>query len=94
MAPIGVLTLHLHIGHSHSLKDKRQVLRSLKDRLRRNHNVSVAETEFQDTWQRSSVVVVAVASERTHLEEMLGRVERDASRLLADDLVSCETELL
>ncbi len=94
MAPIGVLTLHLQINHSHSLKDKRQVLRSLKDRLRRHYNVSVAEIDFQETWQRASIAVVTVAQEQAHVEETLDRVEREAVRLLGGDLVSCETELL
>ena len=56
--PVGLLTLELHIPDAQSLKDKRQVLRSLKDRLRRDFNVAVAELEHQDTWQRSVVGVV------------------------------------
>ncbi len=94
MAPIGVLTLHLQINHAHSLKDKRQVVRSLKDRLRSHFNVSVAEVEFQETWQRASIAVVTVAGQQSHVEETLDRVEREASRLLGGDLISCETELL
>jgi len=94
MAPIGVLTLHLQINHSHSLKDKRQVLRSLKDRLRRHFNVSVAEIEFQEAWQRASIAVVTVAEQQSHVEETLDRVEREAARLLGGDLISCETEML
>jgi hypothetical protein len=92
--PIGVLTLHLQINGSHSLKDKRQVIRSLKDRLRRQHNVSVAEIDFQDTWQRASIAVVTVSQEQSRVEEILEQVERDAARLLGGDLVSCEREVL
>ena len=61
MAAVGLLTLHLHIEHSQSLKDKRQVLRGLKDRLRGRFNVAVSEVSFQDTWQRSSIAVVTVS---------------------------------
>ena len=57
--PVGLLTLELHIPDAQSLKDKRQVLRSLKDRLRRDFNVAVAELEHHDTWQRSVVGVVS-----------------------------------
>ena len=46
---VGLLTLELFLAESHSLKDKRQVLRSLKDRLRGNFNVAVAELDFEDT---------------------------------------------
>jgi len=56
--PVGLLTLELHIEHAQSLKDKRQVLRSLKDRLRAKFNVAVAELEYHDTWQRSVVGIV------------------------------------
>jgi hypothetical protein len=44
--PVGLLTLELHIADAQSLKDKRQVLRSLKDRLRAHFNVAVAELDF------------------------------------------------
>ena len=56
--PIGLLTLEIHIPDAQSLKDKRQVLRSLKDRLRAHFNVAVAELEHQELWQRSRVGVV------------------------------------
>jgi len=48
--PIGLLTLEIHIPDARSLKDKRQVIRSLKDRLRANFNVAVAELDHQDLW--------------------------------------------
>ena len=53
MPVIGVLTLEIWIESSHSLKDKRQVIRSLKDRMREKFNVSVAEIEGLDSWQNS-----------------------------------------
>ncbi|MBL8222124.1 MAG: DUF503 domain-containing protein, partial [Bryobacterales bacterium] len=53
MPTIGVLTLELHLPDSHSLKDKRSVVKGLKDRLRHRFNVSVAEIGGHDTWQRS-----------------------------------------
>ena len=50
--PVGLLTLEIYIPDSHSLKDKRQILRSLKDRLRARFNVAVAELDHNDAWQR------------------------------------------
>jgi len=50
---IALLTLDVHIPEAHSLKDKRMVVRRLKDRLRSNFNVAVAEVEHQELWQRS-----------------------------------------
>ena len=54
MAAIGVLTLELRLENSHSLKEKRHVVQSLKDRLRHKFNVSVAEIDYQDLWQRAA----------------------------------------
>ena len=60
--------LELELPFSSSLKDKRQVLRSLKDRLRRK-NVSVAESEHQDLWQRATVEIALAAVSRGAAEE-------------------------
>lgn len=86
--PIGLLTLELHIADARSLKDKRQVLRSLKDRLRANYNVAVAELDFQDLWQRARVGVVSISGDGKHLEESLEAIAAESERLLGRDLVS------
>ena len=92
MPTIGVLTLDLHIEHSHSLKDKRQVVRSLKDRLRAKFNVAAAEIDHQESWQRAVVGVVTLAGDRTRVEEVLQRVETEAANLLGSILVGTERE--
>jgi hypothetical protein len=92
MASIGLLTLHLHIEHAQSLKDKRQVLRTLKDRLRKRFNVSVAELDFQDSWQSSLIGVVTVSASELFARQVLESVEREASRLLAANLSAVEME--
>ncbi len=66
--PIGLLTLEIHIPDARSLKDKRQVLRSLKDRLRGRFNVAVAELDHQDTWQRSQIGMVSLSNDEAHLD--------------------------
>ena len=91
---VGLLTLELFLAESHSLKDKRQVLRSLKDRLRGNFNVAVAELDFEDTWQRSVIGVVTLANEDHHVEETLQRVLAEADNLLGPLVVSHSVELL
>jgi len=92
VAAIGVLTLEIRVENSHSLKDKRHVVKSLKDRLRHKFNVSVAEIDYQDTWQRALVAVVTVASDHSHGELVLQTVERDAADLLGPHLVSAVVE--
>ena len=91
---IGVLTLDLHIEHSHSLKDKRQVVRSLKDRLRAKFNVATAEIDHQDSWQRAVVGVITLAGDRARVEQVLQLAEREAANLLGADLVGSQIEYL
>ena len=82
--PVGLLTLELHIPDAQSLKDKRQVLRSLKDKLRRDFNVAVAELEHHDTWQRSVVGIVTISNDEKHLREVLQKVLDEADRILIE----------
>jgi uncharacterized protein YlxP (DUF503 family) len=91
---IGVLTLDLHIEHSHSLKDKCQVLRSLKDRLRSRFNVATAEIDHQDSWQRAVIGIVTLAGDRSRVEEVLQLVEKEAANLLGAILVGADIEYL
>ena len=90
--PIGLLTLEIYIPDAQSLKDKRQVLRSLKDRLRGHFNVAVAELEHQDLWQRSVVGVVSISNSDKHLEESMRAVADESERLLGRDLIGQEIE--
>jgi uncharacterized protein YlxP (DUF503 family) len=92
--PIGLLTLEIHIPEAHSLKDKRQVIRSLKDRLRNKYNVAVAELEFQDTWKDSVVGVVTLSGNAAHVEKSLRTIFAESERLLGRDLVGHDMEVL
>ena len=67
--------LELELPFASSLKDKRQILRSLKDRLRRK-NVSVVEAEHQDSWQRATVEFALAAASRQAVEEKREEVRR------------------
>jgi uncharacterized protein len=88
--PIGLLTLEIHIPDARSLKDKRQVIRSLKDRLRARFNVAVAELAHQELWQRSRIGVVSISGDGKHLEESLEEIAAESERVLGRDLVSHE----
>ena len=92
--PVGLLTLEIHLPDARSLKDKRQVLRSLKDRLRARFNVAVAELDHQETWQRSQVGVVSLSSDPAHLEQSLQAVFDEAEQVLGRGLISHEMEML
>ncbi len=92
--PIGLLTLEIHLPEARSLKDKRQVIRSLKDRLRGQFNVAVAELDHQELWQRALVGVVSLSGDAAHLEQSLRAVAAESERLLGRDLIGHEIELL
>jgi len=91
---IGLLTLEIHIPDSHSLKDKRQVLRSLKDRLRGRFNVAVAELDYQESWQRAQVGIVSLSNDAAHLEQSLRAVLKEAEEQLGRDLAGHDLEMM
>jgi len=92
MPAIGVLTLELRIEHAHSLKDKRHVVKSLKERLRNRHNISIAEIDHQDLWQRAVLAAVTVSGDRSRAEQVLQAVEHDAAAQVGDCLVGAQME--
>jgi uncharacterized protein YlxP (DUF503 family) len=78
---IAFLILELRIEAAQSLKDKRQVVRSLKDRLRAHFNVAVAELDSAELWNRATVGVVSVSGSRDYLDGLMKNVERQAARI-------------
>jgi uncharacterized protein YlxP (DUF503 family) len=79
--PIAHLNLELRIEGAHSLKDRRQVVRSLKDRLRSRFNISVAELNPSELWQSATLGVVAISPSRAYLEGMMQQLEAAATRI-------------
>ena len=90
---IGLLTLEIIIPEAHSLKEKRFVLRSLKDRLRQ-FNVSVAECEHQDLWQRATLGIVSISSDHLILEKTLNSVVEEAEKIVDGGLSNYQIEYL
>ena len=70
---IGLLRVEVHYPESGSLKTKRSTLKSVTDRLRRRFNVSVAEVEYQNLWQRSVLAIVTVNTDRKHADSTLSK---------------------
>ncbi len=71
---VGILKVDLHIPGNNSLKGKRQVLRSLKDRMKGRFNVSVAEVGGEDLWQRATLGIAVVSNDRSHANRVLSKV--------------------
>jgi uncharacterized protein YlxP (DUF503 family) len=80
--PVAHLTLEIRIEHAQSLKDRRQVVRSLKDQIRQGFNVSVAELDEAVTWQSATIGIVAISRSRDYLHGLIEEVERAARRIL------------
>lgn len=78
---IAFLTLELHIEAAQSLKDRRQVVRSLKDRLRAGFNVSVAELDSSGLWNRAIIGVASISDSRDYLDGLMKKIERTAARI-------------
>jgi hypothetical protein len=91
---VGLCTVELFIPGSQSLKDKRQVLLSLKDRLREKFNLSVAEVEGQDLWQRAVLGLACVANERRYVSQVCDQALNLIRNVPAVEIVQSRVELL
>ena len=91
---VALCIVQIHLPGVASLKEKRQVLRSLKDRLREHYNVSVAEIDHQDLWQRATLGIVGIASAKLPLEQTFSAIQGEVERRLPGDVLSCEVEYL
>ena len=92
---VGVCTIYLRIPASHSLKGKRQVLKSLIARVRKDFNVSVAEVDQQDAWQAATLGVACVSADSAYAHGLLSRVVQAVSAYRLDaQVLDFEIEVL
>ena len=73
---VGVRSWELHLSGCQSLKDKRRIVKSLKDRLHQKFGVSAAEVDHQDLWQRAAIAAAVVSGDARHAEEVLTACDR------------------
>ena len=85
---VGVCTLELEIPASHSLKDKRHVVKSVTARVRRDFNVSIAEVDSLDAWQHAVLGIVCVSSDAGYAQGLLEKVVDSVERLRMDAVVA------
>jgi uncharacterized protein YlxP (DUF503 family) len=90
---IGHLSIEFHIPGARSLKEKRMVLRSVKERIKK-FNVSVAEVEFNDLWQRAGLSVVMVSNDQRHADRELAAVVNEIERLEPGLIARTDVEFL
>ena len=92
---VAACQLTLHLAASRSLKDKRQVVRSLSERLRRQFNVPVAEVDEQDVWQTAVLGLAAVSNTAAHAETQLERILEEIERTRLDaELVDLQRDVM
>ena len=94
MITIALLTLEVHIPHAQSLKDKRMIVRRLKDRLRSKFNVAVAETDHQDLWQRATISVATVGPDEEYARQTLQLSLEESERSAPECIVQGNIEIV
>jgi uncharacterized protein YlxP (DUF503 family) len=90
---VGALHLTLVVRESQCLKDKRRVVKSLKDRLRNRFNISVAEVESQDLWQKTELGVAVVGTDERFVASVLQSVENFVRSNPLIELIDTEIEM-
>jgi uncharacterized protein YlxP (DUF503 family) len=91
---VGVARLSLHVAESGSLKGKRQVLRRVIERVKARFNVSIAEVEDQDLWQRATLALAVIGGERRHVDEQVEKIIHFVEEMYVAPLISREVEVL
>jgi len=91
---VGVVRIELHLPGCTSLKDKRSIVRSLKDRLRARLHAAVAEVEFQDLWQRAALGVAVVSGESHQVVEQLQSVRQMVDGTYGAELIDWQEQQL
>jgi len=89
---IGYLGIEIHFPYSHSLKEKRKRLMSYQDRLKKKFNVSFAELDFQNKWQRAKIGIVMINNKQTLIEKVFKQLIREAEESIEGEIIYKETD--
>lgn len=79
--PLARLTLEIEIPHAQSLKDRRQVIRSVKDKLRHSFNLAIAELDEGTVWNRATLGIAAISNSPSYLTGQLQQIDQAAHRI-------------
>ncbi len=83
---VGAVRIEFFLPHCQSLKEKRQIVKSIVGRLQNRYNISIAEVDFQDLWQRAAIGISCVSGEETQIRKILQKIE-EAFHALDDAVV-------
>ena len=91
---IGIAKLYIFIPDSSNLKEKRMVLRSLKNRLRNNFNISIIELDSQDKWQRSTLALAVIGTEKSKTNSLISNIINYIEQNKQIQLLDYEMEMI
>lgn len=91
---IGFLSLEIHFPYTQSLKEKRKILNSFRDRIKQKYNVAFAELDYQNKWQRTKIGVVTLNSQRSIVEQVLNRILADAEENVNGEILNISIDYL
>ncbi len=93
-ARVAVGTVELHLPDVGSLKDKRHVLKGVKEKVRQRFEVSVAEVDHQDTWQRATLAVACVSGDSRHANEVVSKALNFIEANVDGHVIDVQIEIL
>ena len=91
---VGLCELFIYLPNSHSLKDKRNVIKSFKASLRRKYNISIAEIEHKDSWKNSTIGIGCISDNRKLIQQVTDRIIKDADCHPEFQLVNFQTTII
>ncbi len=87
---VGTLRIELRLPGSHSLKEKRQIVKSAIQRTRARYNVSALEVDHQNLWQRGAIGIACVGLSESGLRDLLGRIENSVRQTQGAEVIETE----
>lgn len=91
---IGCCSIRFYLHGNRSLKEKRRIVRAIKDRLKHKFNVSVAEVGDQDSWQNLHMGISAIGSSRPYMDGLMTKVAATIDRMNLAEITDCKTETM
>ncbi len=87
---IGFLSMEIYLPYSHSLKEKRKTILSLRDRIKKKYNVAFTELEYHDKWQRSKIGIVTLNNHKTMIETIFQKILTEAEDSIEGEILKTE----
>lgn len=87
---VGFLSLEIYFPYSHSLKEKRKIMKSFRDRVKNKFNVAFAELDYQDKWQRTRIGIVTLNSQKKPVDSLLNKIMSDAEENIDGEIIDSQ----